>query len=192
MKFGKLLYLLAVVCCLASCSLENEDVLFKEPFTQWGASKSAVKSYMKGYTIVDDEDEDYLSYLDIKTRKFLPYTLMYDYEFDVEYVPDAETMSSQKVDRGLDLSMVYVMGTTQEQQKALNEEFLAFFQEKYTEVPLSSFPDDYWDEGEEYEEDDMDTELLAASKSDDGSLCIVIGVIKDLNNCIAASYSYEF
>jgi len=192
MKFGKLLYLLAVVCCLASCSLENEDVLFKEPFTQWGASKSAVKSYMKGYTIVDDEDEDYLSYLDIKTRKFLPYTLMYDYEFDVEYVPDAETMSSQKVDRGLDLSMVYVMGTTQEQQKALNEEFLAFFQEKYTEVPLSSFPDDYWDEGEEYEEDDMDTELLAAFKSDDGSLCIVIGVIKDLNNCIAASYSYEF
>jgi len=186
------LYLLAVVCCLASCSLENEDVLFKEPFTQWGASKSAVKSYMKGYTIVDDEDEDYLSYLDIKTRKFLPYTLMYDYEFDVEYVPDAETMSSQKVDRGLDLSMVYVMGTTQEQQKALNEEFLAFFQEKYTEVPLSSFPDDYWDEGEEYEEDDMDTELLAAFKSDDGSLCIVIGVIKDLNNCIAASYSYEF
>lgn len=147
---------------------------------------------MKGYTIVDDEDEDYLSYLDIKTRKFLPYTLMYDYEFDVEYVPDAETMSSQKVDRGLDLSMVYVMGTTQEQQKALNEEFLAFFQEKYTEVPLSSFPDDYWDEGEEYEEDDMDTELLAAFKSDDGSLCIVIGVIKDLNNCIAASYSYEF
>ena len=192
MKFGKLLYLLAVVCCLASCSLENEDVLFKEPFTQWGASKSAVKSYMKGYTIVDDEDEDYLSYLDIKTRKFLPYTLMYDYEFDVEYVPDAETMSSQKVDRGLDLSMVYVMGTTQEQQKALNEEFLAFFQEKYTEVPLSSFPDDYWDEGEEYEEDDMDTELLAAFKSDDGSLCIVIGVIKDLNNCIAASYSNEF
>lgn len=192
MKFGKLLYLLAVVCCLASCSLENEDVLFKEPFTQWGASKSAVKSYMKGYTIVDDEDEDYLSYLDIKTRKFLPYTLMYDYEFDVEYVPDAETMSSQKVDRGLDLSMVYVMGTTQEQQKALNEEFLAFFQEKYTEVPLSSFPDDYWNEGEEYEEDDMDTELLAAFKSDDGSLCIVIGVIKDLNNCIAASYSYEF
>lgn len=192
MKFGKLLYLLAVVCCLASCSLENEDVLFKEPFTQWGASKSAVKLYMKGYTIVDDEDEDYLSYLDIKTRKFLPYTLMYDYEFDVEYVPDAETMSSQKVDRGLDLSMVYVMGTTQEQQKALNEEFLAFFQEKYTEVPLSSFPDDYWDEGEEYEEDDMDTELLAAFKSDDGSLCIVIGVIKDLNNCIAASYSYEF
>ena len=192
MKFGKSLYLLAVVCCLASCSLENEDILFKEPFTQWGASKSAVKSYMKGYTIVDDEDEDYLSYLDIKTRKFLPYTLMYDYEFDVEYVPDAETMSSQKVDRGLDLSMVYVMGTTQEQQKALNEEFLAFFQEKYTEVPLSSFPDDYWDEGEEYEEDDMDTELLAAFKSDDGSLCIVIGVIKDLNNCIAASYSYEF
>lgn len=39
MKFGKLLYLLAVVCCLASCSLENEDVLFKEPFTQWGLRK---------------------------------------------------------------------------------------------------------------------------------------------------------
>ena len=200
MKLKNLLPLLAIVCSFAACSLDenggnggngNDGPLFKEPCVQWGASKSTVKSYMKGYTIVDDEDEDYLSYMDIKTRNLLPYTVMYDYDFDIEYVYNQETMTGGEVNKGLWCSTVYVMGTTKQQQENLNEEIIAFFKENYNEVPFS--PED-WEEDTDYgdEEEDMETEIIGTYVNDEKTIYVVVGLIKDLNNCIAASYSYEF
>ncbi len=182
MNFKKLLPLLAIACSLAACSVEEDDgALFKEPCAQWGVSFSEVKSYMRGSTCIDDGDDDYLCYLDVKTRNLLPYTLMYEYDFETEY---DYTGTPEIIGVRLCESDVFIMATTKAQQEALNEEFLAFFKEKYNEVPLSSISADY------YEEEDGG-ELVAAFTNDDGTVCIGVGVFTEMN-CICAYYSDEF
>ena len=184
MNFKKLLPLLAIVCSLAACGLEEDGgALFKEPCAQWGLSFSDVKSYMKGSTCIDDGDENYLCYLDVKVRNLLPYTLMYEYDFETEY---DYTGTPEIIGVKLCESSVFVMGTTKAQQETLNEEFLAFFKEKYNEVPLSSLPADYWTDEEEEGE-----ELVGAFINDEGTVCISVGTAKD-KNCIGAYYCYEF
>lgn len=66
----KLLYLFACVAVLGffSCSKDddpknddnnnNKTDLFYVPTTQWGANKKTVKSYMSGYTLTEETDED--------------------------------------------------------------------------------------------------------------------------------------
>ena len=175
MDLKKFLLLLLAVCGFSACSRDDEGSLFVEPCTEWGASVSDVKSFMKGcaITVVDDEDDDYLSYLDVKTRNLVPYTVVYDYDF---------------CNGKLDASCVYIMGTTEKQQQEINAEFLTFFRGKYVEVPLSSFPEEY--EDDDYE-DDMETEILAAFANEDKSVCVVVGTFVGMNS-IVASYSYEF
>ena len=207
MKLKNLLPLLAIVCSFAACSpdgnggIGNDGPLFKEPCVQWGASQSTVKSYMKGYTLLDEEDEDLLSYMDIKTRNLLPYTVGYEYCFwDEVYNPETETY--EEVHNGLEDVAVFVMGATKQQQENLNEEFIAFFNEKYNKASLPPFDSDssiYYEDGTYKFADDeegMEGEIIGAYANDKKTVYIVVAVYKKfdgvtVNNWIAAFYSYD-
>lgn len=204
MKLKNLLPLLAIICSFAACSRDengNDGPLFKEPCVQWGASKSTVKSYMKGYTLVDDEVEYEVSYMDIKTRNLLPYTVMYDYSFwDVVYNP--ETNTYEEVNKGLEDVSVLVMGTTKQQQENLNEEIVAFFNEKYNKASLPPFDSDssiYYEDGTYKfadEEEGDEGEIIGAYANDEKTVYIVVAIYKKLdgatvNNWIVAFYSYD-
>ena len=203
MKIKNLLPLLAIFCSLASCSIDentdNDGPLFKEPCVQWGASKQTVKSYMKGCTLMDS-DSDYLLYTDIRTRNLLPYTVMYEYASYTEYVYNPETMETIEVDKGLGEGSVTIIGTTKQQQEKLNEEFIAFFEERYNEVPLSSVADGEWiyQDGTYISSDeDLTAEIVGAYVNDKKTVCVVVGIIKKMegnivNDWIMADYSYEF
>lgn len=203
MKIKNLLPLLAIFCSLASCSIDentdNDGPLFKEPCVQWGASKQTVKSYMKGCTLMDS-DSDYLLYTDIKTRNLLPYTVMYEYASYTEYVYNPETMETIEVDKGLGEGSVTIIGTTKQQQEKLNEEFIAFFEERYNEVPLSSVADGEWiyQDGTYISSDeDLTAEIVGAYVNDKKTVCVIVGITKEMegnavNDWIVADYSYEF
>ena len=205
MKLKNLLPLLAIVCSFAACSpdgnggIGNDGPLFKEPCVQWGASEITVKSYMKGCTLVDEEYG--LSYMDIKTRNLLPYTIMYDYSFwDVVYNPETETY--EEVHNGLEDVSVLVMGTTKQQQENLNEEIIAFFNENYNKASLPTFDSDssiYYEDGIYKfadEEEGDEGEIIGAYVNDEKTVYVVIGVYKKfdgvtVNNWIVAEYYYE-
>lgn len=203
MKIKNLLPLLAIFCSLASCSIDentdNNGPLFKEPCVQWGASKQTVKSYMKGCTLMDS-DSDYLLYTDIRTRNLLPYTVMYEYASYTEYVYNPETMETIEVDKGLGEGSVTIIGTTKQQQEKLNEEFIAFFEERYSEVPLSSVADGEWiyQDGTYISSDeDLTAEIVGAYVNDKKTVCVIVGITKEMegnavNDWIVADYSYEF
>lgn len=203
MKIKNLLPLLAIFCSLASCSIDentdNDGPLFKEPCVQWGASKQTVKSYMKGCTLMDS-DSDYLLYTDIRTRNLLPYTVMYEYASYTEYVYNPETMETIEVDKGLGEGSVTIIGTTKQQQEKLNEEFIAFFEERYNEVPLSSVADGEWiyQDGTYISSDeDLTAEIVGAYVNDKKTVCVIVGITKEMegnavNDWIVADYSYEF
>lgn len=203
MKIKNLLPLLAIFCSLASCSIDentdNDGPLFKEPCVQWGASKQTVKSYMKGCTLMDS-DSDYLLYTDIRTRNLLPYTVMYEYASYTEYVYNPETMETIEVDKGLGEGSVTIIGTTKQQQENLNEEFIAFFEERYNEVPLSSVADGEWiyQDGTYISSDeDLTAEIVGAYVNDKKTVCVIVGITKEMegnavNDWIVADYSYEF
>lgn len=203
MKIKNLLPLLAIFCSLASCSIDentdNDGPLFKEPCVQWGASKQTIKSYMKGCTLMDS-DSDYLLYTDIRTRNLLPYTVMYEYASYTEYVYNPETMETIEVDKGLGEGSVTIIGTTKQQQENLNEEFIAFFEERYNEVPLSSVADGEWiyQDGTYISSDeDLTAEIVGAYVNDKKTVCVIVGITKEMegnavNDWIVADYSYEF
>lgn len=203
MKIKNLLPLLAIFCSLASCSIDentdNDGPLFKEPCVQWGASKQTIKSYMKGCTLMDS-DSDYLLYTDIRTRNLLPYTVMYEYASYTEYVYNPETMETIEVDKGLGEGSVTIIGTTKQQQEKLNEEFIAFFEERYNEVPLSSVADGEWiyQDGTYISSDeDLTAEIVGAYVNDKKTVCVIVGITKEMegnavNDWIVADYSYEF
>ena len=203
MKIKNLLPLLAIFCCLSSCSIDentdNDGSLFKEPCVQWGASKQTIKSYMKGCTLMDS-DSDYLLYTDIRTRNLLPYTVMYEYASYTEYVYNPETMETIEVDKGLGEGSVTIIGTTKQQQENLNEEFIAFFEERYNEVPLSSVADGEWiyQDGTYISSDeDLTAEIVGAYVNDKKTVCVIVGITKEMegnavNDWIVADYSYEF
>lgn len=208
MKIKNLLPLLAIFCSLASCSIDentdNDGPLFKEPCVQWGASKQTVKSYMKGCTLMEEfveENNEYcLIYTDIRTRNLLPYTVMYEYSSNVEEVYNPETMETIEVDEGLWAGAVTIIGTTKQQQENLNEEFIAFFEERYNEVPLSSVADGEWiyQDGTYISSDeDLTAEIVGAYVNDKKTVCVIVGIIKEMegnvvNDWITADYSYEF
>lgn len=203
MKIKNLLPLLAIFCSLTSCSIDentdNDGPLFKEPCVQWGASKQTIKSYMKGCTLMDS-DSDYLLYTDIRTRNLLPYTVMYEYASYTEYVYNPETMETIEVDKGLGEGSVTIIGTTKQQQENLNEEFIAFFEERYNEVPLSSVADGEWiyQDGTYISSDeDLTAEIVGAYVNDKKTVCVIVGITKEMegnavNDWIVADYSYEF
>ncbi len=203
MKIKNLLPLLAIFCSLASCSIDentdNDGPLFKEPCVQWGASKQTIKSYMKGCTLMDS-DSDYLLYTDIRTRNLLPYTVMYEYASYTEHVYNPETMETIEVDKGLGEGSVTIIGTTKQQQENLNEEFIAFFEERYNEVPLSSVADGEWiyQDGTYISSDeDLTAEIVGAYVNDKKTVCVIVGITKEMegnavNDWIVADYSYEF
>lgn len=210
MKIKNLLPVLAIFCSLASCSTEkntdNDGPLFKEPCVQWGASRHTVKSYMSVAEctlveeFVEENNEYWLIYTDIRTRNLLPYTVMYEYSSNVEEVYNPETMETIEVDEGLWASAVTITGTTKQQQEKLNEEFIAFFEEKYNEVPLSSVANEDWiyQDGTYISSDeDLTAEVVGAYVNDKKTVCVVVGIIKKMegnivNDWIMADYSYEF
>ena len=126
---------------------------------------------------------------------------MYDYSFwDVVYNPETETC--EEVHNGLEDVSVLVMGTTKQQQENLNEEIIAFFDEKYNKASLPPFDSDssiYYEDGTYKfadEEDGDEGEIIGAYANDEKTVYIVVAVYKKLagatvNNWIAAFYSYD-
>lgn len=217
MKLKNFLPLLAIVCCFTACNQdENEDnevnggtevnngSLFKEPCVQWGASSLAVKNYMSGWDPVSEHYDNYfwLLYADIRTRNSLPYTIMYEYASETEYVYNPEIMEDIEVDKGLWSSSVTIKGTTIQQQEKINEEFIAFFDEKYNEVPLSSIVNEDWiyeDGIYRFEDEDLKAEIIGAYINDEKTVCVVVSFIREMEgndvtdwNWIGAEYSSEF
>ena len=142
-----------------------------------------------------------MSYMDIKTRNLLPYTVMYDYDF-WDYVYNPEMNTYEDVYEGLLSSCIFVMGTTKQQQENLNEEIIAFFNEKYNKASLPPFDSDssiYYEDGTyKYadEEDGDEGEIIGAYANDEKTVYIVVAVYKKfdgatVNNWIAAEYSYD-